>query len=89
MDTFPFPPPNGAIVSEVDVLKIKGVFRPCFTCYWYSTCTVPKGKMLPNQQRNIINYGDSDIRFDRPNHSTRQNKIIYHCLDYTTFKRKE
>ena len=76
--------PSGSIISNVDVYKVKGVYSPCFTCYWHTTCVVPKGKLLPMQQRNIINYGDSDIRFDRPiNHSNRQNMLVYHCQDYT------
>ena len=82
-------PPSGAIIQEVDVRIVSGVFVPCKGCYWYRSCVVPLGPMLPNIQRTNINYGDSDIKLhswdDRPR---TIRGIYYHCLDYTFIPRR-
>jgi len=44
---------SGLYISEVDVRIIRGIYRPCNQCHWYSSCVVPRGQHLQNLKNPI------------------------------------
>lgn len=72
--------------AEVDVRVVRGNFIPCRSCHWYRDCVIPRGSMLGKSKEY---YGSNDIMYhDGPHELGRTNNIVYHCLEYTTVKKK-
>lgn len=64
--------------QTVTVRIINGLYVPCKSCHWYSTCVVPRGKAFPRQKEY---YGTNDIYY-HSNQATRA-QSYYKCEDYT------
>ena len=76
--------PKGAVINEVDVKIIGGVYVPCRSCHWRNVCVVPRGQMLPKLKQY---FGDSDIKFHDRFDGTLPAQVYYHCLEFTTIPR--
>lgn len=71
--------PSGLFdISTVEVRVIHGVYIPCKSCHWFSTCVVPKGKYLPPHNSFLGSYA-SDF-------SPQVSRRIFQCQEYTVLK---
>jgi hypothetical protein len=55
-----------SLPQTVEVMIVRGKYQPCFSCHWFNTCVVPRGKHHARYDRQPIRiYYQCEDYFNR------------------------